>query len=181
MDPTPPRAGRELGRAESLNLLGSVSVGRVVFTHRALPTVRPVNHVLHDGCVIVRTHPGAALLSAIGTVVAYEADLIHEGDRIGWSVIAVGYARRVGDRELTRFRTLPSPWVAGEMTEVIRIEPELVTGFALDGELLPCSPSGNEGSAPTPNESPAVPRVRASPETGTTTLGASGDSCSTAR
>ncbi|MFD4198713.1 pyridoxamine 5'-phosphate oxidase family protein [Amycolatopsis thermoflava] len=134
IDPTSPGAPRELGRAESLNLLGSVGVGRVVFTHQALPTIRPVNHVLHDGCVIVRTHPGAALLSAIGTVVAYEADFIHEGDRIAWSVIAVGYARRVGARELTRFGTLPRPWLAGEMTEVIRIDPELVTGFALDGD-----------------------------------------------
>ncbi|MFJ8816996.1 pyridoxamine 5'-phosphate oxidase family protein [Amycolatopsis thermoflava] len=125
IDPTSPGAPRELGRAESLNLLGSVGVGRVVFTHQALPTIRPVNHVLHDGCVIVRTHPGAALLSAIGTVVAYEADFIHEGDRIAWSVIAIGYARRVGARE---------PWLAGEWTEVIRIDPELVTGFALDGD-----------------------------------------------
>ncbi|WP_431929299.1 pyridoxamine 5'-phosphate oxidase family protein [Amycolatopsis tucumanensis] len=135
IEPTSPRAPWELGRAESLTLLGSVRVGRVVFTHQALPTIRPVNHVLHDGCVLVRTHPGAALLSAIGTVVAYEADLVREGDRIAWSVIAVGYARRVGDRELTRFRALPQSWVAGETTEVIRIDPELVTGFALDGEL----------------------------------------------
>ncbi|MFD8141548.1 pyridoxamine 5'-phosphate oxidase family protein [Streptomyces sp. NPDC059708] len=45
---TPARRMRELDRAEALRLLATVSLGRVVFTHRALPAVRPVNHLV-DG------------------------------------------------------------------------------------------------------------------------------------
>lgn len=132
---TTPSTPRELGREESLRLLASVGVGRIVFSHQALPAIRPVNHVLDDGRIIVRTHPTAAVLSALDTVVAYEADQIHEDERIAWSVIAVGIARRVRDRqEISRYHELLRPWVRGEMTEVIRIDPELVTGYSLNGE-----------------------------------------------
>ncbi|TXS78960.1 pyridoxamine 5'-phosphate oxidase family protein [Streptomyces sp. me109] len=71
-----------LDRAEALRLLGSVSLGRIVFTRRAPPTVRPVNHVLDNGDIVIRTHEGAALTShaqpadSTGVVVAYEADAI---------------------------------------------------------------------------------------------------------
>ena len=44
----------ELDGVEALRLLGSVSLGRIVFTRHALPTVRPVNHVLVDGDVVIR-------------------------------------------------------------------------------------------------------------------------------
>ncbi|MGC0342598.1 hypothetical protein RKD20_007632 [Streptomyces sp. SLBN-8D4] len=50
----------ELGSVEALRLLGSVSLGRIVFTRHALPTVRPVNHVLDGGDIVIRTqrpHP----------------------------------------------------------------------------------------------------------------------------
>ena len=40
------RALEQLNRSEALKLLGSVSLGRLVFTHQALPAVRPVNHLV---------------------------------------------------------------------------------------------------------------------------------------
>ncbi|WP_158888126.1 pyridoxamine 5'-phosphate oxidase family protein [Amycolatopsis anabasis] len=122
----------ELSRAEALRRLGSVGVGRIVFTEDALPAIRPVNHVVDGGAVIIRSHAGAALLSAVGTVVAYEADVIEEDDRIGWSVIVTGVARQVrGAEALARYHRILHPWVDRDMEYVIRIEPELVTGFAL--------------------------------------------------
>ncbi|MGV9899629.1 pyridoxamine 5'-phosphate oxidase family protein, partial [Streptomyces tendae] len=57
--PVAPRRSIELGAEEALALLGSVSLGRVVFTRQALPTIRPVNHVLDDGDIVIRTHEGA--------------------------------------------------------------------------------------------------------------------------
>src|SRR5215212_3746728 len=49
-------AGMEiLDAAESRRLLGSVPIGRVVFTDRAMPAVQPVNFVVHDGAVVFRT------------------------------------------------------------------------------------------------------------------------------
>ena len=46
----------ELTVAESWRLLGSVSLGRVVFTMKAMPAVRPVNHLIDDEAIIVRSH-----------------------------------------------------------------------------------------------------------------------------
>src|SRR3954466_6782986 len=90
--PSPgPRRSVELDSAEALRLLGSVSLGRVVFTLHALPTVRPVNHVLDGGDIVIRTHEGTALTSLTqradgpGVVVAYEADDIDAATRLGWS------------------------------------------------------------------------------------------------
>ncbi len=54
-----PRRRIELDSAEALRLLGSVSLGRIVCTRHALPTVRPVNHALDDGDIVIRTHEGA--------------------------------------------------------------------------------------------------------------------------
>ncbi|MFJ7900152.1 pyridoxamine 5'-phosphate oxidase family protein [Streptomyces sp. NPDC096198] len=129
----------DLDHAEALRLLGSVSLGRIVFTRQALPTVRPVNHVLDNGDVVIRTHEGAALTShaqpadSTGVVVAYEADAIDPDTHLGWSVVVTGYAHLVTEPlELERIRRLLLPWVPMEpMDQAVRIRPELVTGVLL--------------------------------------------------
>ncbi|KOV53590.1 pyridoxamine 5'-phosphate oxidase [Streptomyces sp. AS58] len=129
----------DLDHAEALRLLGSVSLGRIVFTRQALPTVRPVNHVLDDGDIVIRTHEGAALTShaqetdSTGVVVAYEADAIDPDTHLGWSVVVTGYAQLVTDPvELERICGLLKPWVPMEpMDQAVRIRPELVTGVLL--------------------------------------------------
>lgn len=48
-------------------------------------------------------------------------------------MVVTGRASLVGDRaEVARYRQVLSPWVAGEMDQVIRIRAEIVTGFRLD-------------------------------------------------
>lgn len=133
-----PRVSVELDRNEALRLLGEVSFGRIVFTRQALPTIRPVNHVLDDGDLVIRTHEGAALTTRAreadgrGVVVAYEADAIDPESHLGWSVMVTGYALPVTDpAELARYRTLLRPWAAGPMDHAIRIRPDLVTGIRL--------------------------------------------------
>jgi hypothetical protein len=65
-------------------------------------------------------------------VVAYEVDAIDPDDHLGWSVIIVGTARLIHDeRDITRYRRLLRPWVSGTTDHLIRIRPELVTGFRL--------------------------------------------------
>jgi hypothetical protein len=113
-------------------------MGRVVFTHQALPAIRVVNHLLDDGHVIIRSHLGTALTVAAGfaagVVVAYEADAIDPGDHLGWSVVVTGTARLVRDPgEAARYKQQLHPWVAGNMDQVIRISTEMITGFRLDG------------------------------------------------
>ncbi|MVU78184.1 pyridoxamine 5'-phosphate oxidase family protein [Nocardia sp. ET3-3] len=125
-----------LSRAESLRLLAGVPFGRVVFTRDALPAIRPVNHYVDDGVVIVRTRLSSRLTSAVHAesevVVAYEADDIDRENRLGWSVVVTGIARTVTDPELiARYDELVRPWIDGVMDSIVAIEPTLVTGVRL--------------------------------------------------
>ncbi len=136
-----PRQMKELTRQEAMRRLGSVQLGRIVFTHHAMPAIRPVNHLVDDGQVIIRSHEGSAIVTVAsagpGTVVAYEADEIDSATRTGWSVVVTGLARLVDDaQQAARYRETPRPWVAGQMSYVIRIDPQVVTGF----ELIPDEP-----------------------------------------
>ncbi|MFK0160596.1 pyridoxamine 5'-phosphate oxidase family protein [Streptomyces sp. NPDC090493] len=135
------RRSIELDTSEALRLLGTVSLGRIVFTRQALPAVRPVNHVLVDGDIVIRTHESAALTSrsrqadGAGVVVAYEADAIDPDTHLGWSVVVTGYAHLVTDpRELARYEKLLRPWLDRTMEHAVRIHPDLVTGIVLVGD-----------------------------------------------
>ncbi|MER6331966.1 pyridoxamine 5'-phosphate oxidase family protein [Streptomyces sp. NPDC001034] len=142
--PPGPRRSIELNRDEAMRLLGSVSFGRIVFTQRALPTVRPVNHVMVGGDIVIRTHAGAALTSRAqeadgsGVVVAYEADVIDPDTHLGWSVVATGYAHLVTDpEELARYQELLTSWVQQTMDYAVRIRPDLITGIRLTADDAP--------------------------------------------
>ncbi|MGW3497323.1 pyridoxamine 5'-phosphate oxidase family protein [Streptomyces sp. NPDC001020] len=128
----------ELDRDEALKLLGTVQMGRVAFTDQALPAIRPVNHVVGgDGTIVIRTHTGSTLLghSLASEVVAYEADRIDPVTRTGWSVVVTGVASRVtAPDDVAHYRRLLVPWVNAEMAHVVRIVPELVTGYRLCAE-----------------------------------------------
>ncbi|WP_156724902.1 pyridoxamine 5'-phosphate oxidase family protein [Streptomyces apocyni] len=148
-----PRHVSALGRYEALRLLGTVSLGRIVFTHQALPAVRPVNHLMDGENIIVQLHDGATLASlvaptdTVGVVVAYEADAIDPVTHLGWSVVVTGYARRVTDkRDLARYAAALRPWVQHDaMNAALRIRPDLVTGSRLAAE--PASPDQRAAGA----------------------------------
>lgn len=125
-----PRRLRELTRHQALRLLGSVPMGRIVFTVHAMPAIRPINHELVDGDVVIRCHDGAAVWAARGQVVAYEADAIDAETRTGWSVIVTGIAVAVTDAgEVHRYERLVTPWLEGDLQHVLRIRSEFVTGY----------------------------------------------------
>jgi nitroimidazol reductase NimA-like FMN-containing flavoprotein (pyridoxamine 5'-phosphate oxidase superfamily) len=130
-----PAAGsQELSRDEAMQLLASVDYGRVVFTLTALPAIRPVNHRVDDGRIIIRTRLTAAISAVVrsadpAVVVAYEADNFDSQSRAGWSVVATGWAHSVNDPGLvSRYERLLHPWVNHADT-VLAIEPEVVTGL----------------------------------------------------
>jgi hypothetical protein len=119
-----------------MSLLGSISLGRIVFTARALPAIRPVCHLLDGDYVIIRTDRNAAITSELraetGTVVAYEADAIDMIEHLGWSVIVVGVAHRVTEPDQAAiYRQALRPWVSGAKDQVIAIHADMVTGFRL--------------------------------------------------
>ncbi|GFE15944.1 hypothetical protein Sgleb_39910 [Streptomyces glebosus] len=144
-----PRHSTPLHRAEALRLLGSVSLGRIVFTQDALPAIRPVNHLLDRGEIIIRTQEGAAVAAATrqadmeGVVVAYEVDTIDPVTHVGWSVVVTGYCRPVTDpRDLAYYWELLHPWTEGQREHALRIRPDLVTGLRITA-ALPASATGS--------------------------------------
>jgi hypothetical protein len=123
-----------LARSEALELLAGVQVGRVVFSHRALPAVSPVPHILDDGHVVFRTHGGAAILGPDGggEVVAYEADELDPAARTGWSVVITGTASLVRQEDkLTAYREALNPWGGTDRDQIIRVTADIVTGYRM--------------------------------------------------
>jgi hypothetical protein len=141
----------ELTHEEALRLLGSVPLGRVVFTHRALPAIRPVNHIVDGQQIVFQTGASAAITTAVdgtGTIVAFEADAIDPVGRTGWSVVVIGGARRLVDAaEISRYQQVLQPWAAGAKDDVIAIRADLVTGFRLV-EPGPVAQAGDPAGQP---------------------------------
>ncbi|MFI0353278.1 pyridoxamine 5'-phosphate oxidase family protein [Actinomadura sp. 9N407] len=120
-----------LGTGECRALLAATPLGRIVFTDSALPAVQPVNYVLAEGDVIIRTCPASRLATAVhDAVVAFEIDDYDAVSRTGWSVAVIGRARGVTDpADLTTLRALPlHSWAPGESGHYIRIHPQIISG-----------------------------------------------------
>jgi len=143
-----------LSRDEALSLASSVSLGRVVFTHLALPAVRPVPHLVDGPRIIIRAELGSAITAAVGadggTVVAYEADAIDPAEYLGWSVVVVGRASPLTDEaECARFREKLLPWATGAKDDIIAIRADMVEGFRMVCGTAPAGEAaGAGGDAP---------------------------------
>lgn len=93
-------APEELSRAQCLELLASVPVGRISGSMDAMPYVFPVNFAVAGEKVLIRTRPGTKRDAAMaGNVVAFEADEFGSDGSWGWSVLARGIARTLSDGE----------------------------------------------------------------------------------
>jgi hypothetical protein len=145
------RLMKPMTRDEALRRLGSVPLGRIVFTRHAMPVIRPANHLIDEGQVIIGSHESPAIAIAAGqgpgTVVVYEADDLDPATRTGWSVMVTGLARLVTDPgQAARYRQALRPWLAGPISQVISIDPQIVSGFELIAEtglLVPGHPRCN--------------------------------------
>lgn len=129
----------DLDPDEALALLTGAPFGRVVFTHRALPEIRLVNHILDNGLIIIRTRLITRLATAVTdqlpypTVAAYQVDELDPASRTGWSVSATGVVRPVTEPErVARYERLLEPWVDHPMDSVFAIEPQFIVGFRLE-------------------------------------------------
>jgi uncharacterized protein len=128
-----------LSRGECMRLVGSVPLGRIVYTRQALPAVELVNFALVGGDIVIRTDSGGKLAAATrGAVVAFEADSVDVAAHAGWSVTVVGYSRAVTDSEEIRRlnRVELVPWVPGERDHFIRISPSIVNGRRVSAQRI---------------------------------------------
>ncbi|ROO88486.1 pyridoxamine 5'-phosphate oxidase-like protein [Actinocorallia herbida] len=112
-------------------LLKSVPIGRIVFTHQALPRIQPVSYALDGDDVVIRVPGGSKVAAAAqDAVVAFEIDDYDEPSRTGWSVVVVGRARREDSpAAVAALRRLGlRSWTDGPGEEYIRIVPEILSG-----------------------------------------------------
>src|SRR5688500_157409 len=79
--------------AECLQLLGRSNLGRVAFTERALPAIRPVSYALVGHQIVLSTRADGLGGRLDGQVVAFEVDDVDPDRGIGWSVVVTGTAR----------------------------------------------------------------------------------------
>src|ERR1039458_764021 len=88
----------QLSKDECLQLMASVSVGRIIYTRRALPAVELVNFAFDHGDIIIRTEGGGKPAAATQhSVVAFEVDCLDGPHQTGWSVTAIGQSQEVTD------------------------------------------------------------------------------------
>lgn len=120
-----------LDRDECLQLLSTATLGRVGVTSGALPTVLPVNFLLDDDRILIRTGTGTKLQAATdNAVVAFESDDFDPIYHGGWSVVVTGIAREVIDPgELAALASAPlARWAPRGGGRVVAISTEVMTG-----------------------------------------------------
>ena len=123
-----------LDRGESLRLLPSVPVGRLIFTINALPAVRPMNFTVVDGLIALRTGAGTTVARHVdGAIVVFQVDELNAATSSGWSVTVTGRAALVTDpHAAARYRAVPLiPWAPGTRDQFITITTELAEGIRI--------------------------------------------------
>ncbi|PRC48335.1 pyridoxamine 5'-phosphate oxidase, partial [Mycobacterium sp. ITM-2017-0098] len=111
------------------DLLGSVSLGRLVTTVSGWTEIFPVNFVVQKNTVLFRTAEGTKLLTAaLNENVIFEADDHNVVE--GWSVIVRGKAQLLStSAEVDEAnRAGLYPWVATQKERFVRIGPQTITG-----------------------------------------------------
>jgi len=113
-------------------LLRSGVFGRVIVNRPTGPEVVPVNYVVVDNAVLVRTSSGSLLdRHAGGAALAFEVDDVNYERWHGWSVVARGRGERVAREQLTpEERGSPGPpaWVTHDEETWIRLRWVTLTG-----------------------------------------------------
>lgn len=119
----------DLTESECWELLHRSGLGRLATAADGRADIFPVNYLVHEGSVLLRTAPGAKLDQlAEAPEVAFEVDG-HDAHRY-WSVVIRGRARHLEDQSrITRSGVLELvSWVPTDKHEFIEIVPSSVVG-----------------------------------------------------
>ena len=127
----------ELNRRECLELLTAKSVGRIAYASDAGARILPVNYIVANGWIILRTVPdGEIFHHALNSICAFEIDETDEFFQSGWSVVAVGRLELATEENFAqmRFGRLPEPWAGGSRSLFVRLPCEQVSGRRVIGQ-----------------------------------------------
>lgn len=120
----------ELREEECWDLLRTRSVGRVGWQGSDGPIIVPVNYVVDERALVIRTAPYTEL-GREGAVqeVAFEVDDLDPATRSGWSVLVRGRRRLTPEADGRTPR--PDVWVPGSRWLVLRLEVRTISGRRL--------------------------------------------------
>jgi nitroimidazol reductase NimA-like FMN-containing flavoprotein (pyridoxamine 5'-phosphate oxidase superfamily) len=136
-----------LAPQELLDRLASVCVGRLAFSHRALPALLAMNYIVDGRELVLQTAAGPAVGAAQGrgSIVAFEVDEIDPKSNSGWSVVVTGHLREVTERSrIERYARCPAFPRDARLRHFLVITPGLVSGrwFPLKAALEAATVSG---------------------------------------
>ena len=121
----------ELPDAECWRLVRCADVGRLAVSITDHPDIFPINFIVDSGTVVFRTGAGTKLAAAVlGRGVAFEVDGYDPNAGQAWSVVIKGRAREIENMvEYFAAEDLPLfPWHASPKPNLVRIEPDVITG-----------------------------------------------------
>jgi nitroimidazol reductase NimA-like FMN-containing flavoprotein (pyridoxamine 5'-phosphate oxidase superfamily) len=117
-----------LDHARCVALLATVHIGRLVFTSRAMPAVRPVRFAVRDDAVWFRMPVGDLWpAGVVDTVVALEVDDVTPDLDAGWFVTVLGRASEVRDRRVVDKVAMLLP-AAPDEDRYVRVLVESISG-----------------------------------------------------
>jgi nitroimidazol reductase NimA-like FMN-containing flavoprotein (pyridoxamine 5'-phosphate oxidase superfamily) len=127
----------QLSESESLRLLATEQLGRLVYTSRYGPTALPVTYRVDEGSLVLGTWDAGLFDEDLRTGIAHaeyhvavEVDQIDVHQREGWLVLVQGAAHHL-DTEAERLPFLDAglePWIEGVPAHFIRVTPTTIWG-----------------------------------------------------
>ena len=131
----PPRSGKlvPIAATECWQLLDTTTVGRLAFTTDDGIVILPVNFLVFEERIYLRTEPGStiAALADGRNDVAFELDYHDDLNQSGWNVLVQGSTAAAGTLEGERALASTGrlgPWAPGNRSLVIGLKPRTITG-----------------------------------------------------
>ncbi|MFD1211913.1 pyridoxamine 5'-phosphate oxidase family protein [Arthrobacter sp. GCM10027362] len=119
----------ELTDEQSWKLLANTKHGRIVLSAAGETDIFPINYLVHDGVLLMRSAPGTKLAEVtINDKVVFETDGITSDE--AWSVVVKGTARVLqSGEEIARAESFGlKTWVPTLKDFYIEVKPERISG-----------------------------------------------------
>jgi nitroimidazol reductase NimA-like FMN-containing flavoprotein (pyridoxamine 5'-phosphate oxidase superfamily) len=134
------RVVERLDEAACLELLGTGTIGRLIYNSRYGPVAVPSEYKIYEGSIVFRTYRATFTEEDLRTGIAHaeyqvvvEVDQVDQEAREGWVVLVRGTAHHV-DTEAERASISNvglQSWVQGEPEHFIRVDPISIAGQRL--------------------------------------------------